>query len=121
LAVAIPAAAATLPHSAPPARSSFAPAYWRDRAADMGVTVIFTDDERNCGAGCWDPDTPLTIYVTPGMSPTATQQVVLHELGHVWLYKHPEFTGSECLADRLAYVWGASGPFSYCGPIVNRG
>jgi hypothetical protein len=92
------------------------------RAADMGVTIVYTDDERNCGAqlgdgqggGCFSSETPDVIYVGSWMRSQMLEETILHELGHVWLYQHGLSTHDECRADRLAQEWGAPAPGYYC-------
>lgn len=96
---------------------------WEQRAQDMGVTVVFTDDERNCGAqieggyggGCFDPATPDHVYLSLWMGAQGLERTALHELAHVWFFRQG-IDETECMADRLAAKWGAVGPFFYCAP-----
>lgn len=98
---------------------------WEQRAEDMGVEVVVTDDDRNCGGvlngaglggGCHDPATPDRIYVGAWMDAATLERVALHELAHAWYFR-AGIGGSECMADRLAAKWGAAGPFTYCEPV----
>lgn len=125
--VALAALAGLLPVTIPAAIASTPTAYlpgvqtsWEQRAQDMNVTVVFTDDERNCGAqlggltgGCFNPATPDRIYIGSWLSAESLERVGLHELAHAWYFSQG-IDETECLADRLAAEWGASGPFQYC-------
>jgi hypothetical protein len=101
-----------------------APAYlpgiqteWEQRAADMGVTVIFTDDERNCGAigrkddqvggGCASLEQPI-IYVGLGLDARGVEFTALHELAHI-LQMRQGVALDECQADDIARHWGGIG------------
>lgn len=91
------------------------------RAADMSVTIIYTDDERNCGAqmgdgvggGCFHPETPNVIYVGTWLYAEKLDATILHELGHAWLYQHGS-PHDECAADAKAIDWGATWTYYDC-------
>lgn len=76
-------------------------------AARFAVTIVWTDDDRNCGAGCYDPRDPNVIYVAPGMDAETTRYVVLHELGHVLQFR-VGMAADECAADRFAQSMGST-------------
>lgn len=75
---------------------------------EAGVTIIWTSDERNCGAqlgtgagGCFRHETPGVVYVSPGMTDSVTEFIVYHE------YAHSLGILDECEADRYAVEKGA--------------
>lgn len=70
-------------------------------AAQFGVTVVWTDDDRNCGLGCYRRDTPNVIYVEPGHSDAKMRHIVLHEVGHA-LHHRLGLPSSEAGADLFA-------------------
>lgn len=91
------------------------------RAADMGITIIYTDDERNCGGqiggsggGCFFSETPDVIYIGTWLSAEQLESTILHELGHVWLYQHGLSSHDECAADAKAIEWGANSTYYDC-------
>ncbi len=94
------------------------------RAVDMGVTIVVTNDARNCGAqeswtgvgGCFDTSNPDVIYVSPWADANGLEYVTLHELAHRWMFVNGQDSTDECRADLIAASWGAAGPFHYCGP-----
>lgn len=70
-------------------------------AAQFGVTIVWTDDDRNCGLGCYRRTTPDVIYVEPGHPDAKMRHVVLHEVGHA-LHHRLGLPPSEDAADRFA-------------------
>lgn len=79
-----------------------------DFVDEAGVTIIWTSDERNCGAqlgtgagGCFRHETPGVVYVSPGMTDSVTEFIVYHE------YAHSLGILDECEADRYAVEKGA--------------
>jgi len=92
---------------------------WQSKADSMGVEIIWTSDERNCGSkggsqkgGCFDPTTPEVIYVSV-MPAMATLTVVFHELAHVQQYREG-LPLDECDADRRAAEWGSTQAIYVC-------
>ena len=80
-----------------------------------GVTVVVSSDpEVNCGAanprthagGCFRPENPDEIVVSPGLTPTSMEYVVLHEYAHLMQYRDG-LPLDECDADGMAVEWGA--------------
>jgi hypothetical protein len=98
-----------------------------DRADDMGITLVWTSDERNCGAdasshglgGCYNHAEPTVIYISEGMGYDATSHIILHELAHVQQFRDsPRGRTNECEADQLAYQWGSPlAPDNTCGVV----
>lgn len=74
-------------------------------AARFGVTIVWTDDDRNCGLGCYRRSTPDVIYVEPGHDAAKTRHIVLHEVGHA-LHHRLGLPSSESDADRFAESMG---------------
>lgn len=70
-------------------------------AAQFGVAIVWTDDDRNCGLGCYRRGTPDVIYVEPGHDAVKTRHIVLHEIGHA-LHHRLGLPSSEDDADRFA-------------------
>lgn len=70
-------------------------------AARFGVTIVWTDDDRNCGLGCYRRGTPDVIYVEPGHDVVKTRHIVLHEVGHA-LHHRLGLPTSEEDADQFA-------------------
>lgn len=77
--------------------------------------MVLTDDpERNCGGyrgGCFQSDTPDTIYVSPSVKLYYLDYVIIHELGHLIDYANGTMSDdsavTECAADQYAKDAGA--------------
>jgi len=88
-------------------------------AEKFGVTIVWSDD--GCAsvggidpAACFNPATPSTIYVTPGLDEATTNHLVLHEIGHV-MQNRLGLPNDECAADRFAQSLGSQLGY-YCQP-----
>lgn len=80
-----------------------------DRAADMGVTIHYSDDPCGLpenGLGCYEPRHSKLIQVKNGLSADMEDFVILHELAHV-AADRAGTTQDECTMDRQAVAWGA--------------
>lgn len=100
-----------------------APSLGESRADAMGVTIIWTADNRNCAdgglGGCFDSATPDVIYVTPDMGKKLSDHVILHELAHVQQHRAGESL-DECGADAQAQAWGSTVDLTHqkeCGKV----
>lgn len=82
-----------------------------ESAGGKGLRIIFTEDERNCGAygnhegeyqgGCFDPATPDSLYISEHLNDGLAKYVLLHEYAHYLQYING-LPFNECEADMYA-------------------
>lgn len=80
-----------------------------NRAADMGVKILFTADPCGLpenGYGCYEPRHSKVIQIKTGLTAEMEDFVILHELAHVAADRAGE-PQDECTMDRQAVAWGA--------------
>ena len=86
-------------------------------ASSLGIQIRWSTITR-CSikdpnaVGCFEPDTPDVIWVSPDLEPRKTRHIVLHEIGHAIHFRLGMPT-SECRADRFAQSMGSKQGF-YC-------
>lgn len=83
-----------------------------ERGEPMVQVFYSTDPAVNCGltvgtsGGCFHPEHPETIVLSPDLEGAALTYIVLHELAHVRQHRHG-VPLDECEADAAAVAWGA--------------
>lgn len=98
-----------------------------DGHAERGVEIIWTSDPAmNCGAtaeggigGCFQPEWPEAIVLSPELYGGALEFVTLHEYRHVQQYREA-LPLDECDADAWAISQGADARFAHYSCEVNR-
>ena len=91
-------------------------------AGETGVAITWSDDfSLNCGVtpehlgGCFQPNFPDTIILSPRLQGESLCYVTLHELAHVHQYR-AGLPLDECAADAQALAWGADPAHAYYAP-----
>lgn len=79
-------------------------------ASQYGVSINWNKDDlafacSPIALGCFVEHTPTVIYVSPDLG-DYTEQVILHELGHVMQYRNG-VPMDECGADQFAALMGS--------------
>ncbi|KZE41403.1 hypothetical protein [Microbacterium sp. T32] len=86
------------------------------------VQVVYSADPAvNCGlnvapvGGCFHPEQPETIVLSPGVEGAQLTYLVLHELAHVRQNRYG-VPLDECAADAAAVAWGADEALTFYLP-----
>lgn len=104
--------AVRLPPTPTPAPTLDAYGILAERGEPMVQVFYSTDPAVNCGltvgtsGGCFHPEQPETIVLSPDLEGAALTYIVLHELAHVRQHRHG-VPLDECEADAAAVAWGA--------------
>lgn len=90
--------------------ATVAPLTILDGLGEHMISIRYSDDPAvNCGGptgGCFHPQQPDTLIISPTAEGETLRYIVLHEYAHVLQYR----AGApldECAADRQAVAWGA--------------
>lgn len=89
-----------------------------DSLGAQGMTVVFTEDERNCGVrisgqgGCYNSETPNLLYISLDLAQKPSEYVITHEFAH-FLQFRDGLPYNECEADMYASSRTGSSEFSY--------
>lgn len=132
VAVAVGVIGANGTRTAPPADAAAAPAavatpepltpgeIIEQATGEVGIDWAITSDPViNCApeghGGCFRPEFPNAIILSPDLRGEALRYIVLHELAHLHQYRSG-LPLDECAADAQALAWGANPTQLYYAP-----
>lgn len=133
VAVAVGVIGANGARTAPPADAAAAPApivatpepltpgeIIQQATGEVGINWAITSDPAiNCApeghGGCFRPEFPNAIILSPDLRGEALRYIVLHELAHLHQYRS-SLPLNECEADAQALAWGVAPDQLYYAP-----